>query len=317
MGLTNKCNLNCAHCYSRALPIQSLTLGGVKKILADFPGLKKVNFGTGESILNPELAEIMAHYRERGIEMALTSNGTTIEALSDEHLKWFKDVDISLDFPSSELHDRWRYPGAFGKAMAGLSRCTGLGINTSIALCLMNINCQYLPQFKKILDQFNVSLRINLYKPTPTDKFSLNYDQFWDAMKSIAENFALIANSEPILSIIDRSKIGKGSPCGGDSVRVHPDGTITPCVFLAGKKIGIEEFKKMKSKLPEFCRPCKSAGECRGGCSSRRILKDRHGLPDEYCPFYAGREVPDIKFTYAKERTEYIHAGYLCTMIIR
>lgn len=319
IGLTNKCNLNCPHCYSRNLPQKSLSLTHLQKILKLFPKVEKMNFGTGESIFNPELLKIMEFLRKQGLKMALTSNGTTVTRMKNKYLSWFKDVDLSLDFPTAKLHDRWRSPGAFKMALASLERCQKLGVNTSIALCLMNNNYRFLPFFRKILDRFNVCLRINVYKPTASsDQFSLNYAQFWEAINLLVKNFCLISTSEPILSILTKNPTKCGSPCGEKSVRVHPNGKVTPCVFLTDNKLTIGQFRKLKRTIPIFCQSCYFAEQCRGGCFSRRYLKNRVDQPDEFCPFPFGLKLPKINFRYSSgTKPDFIHKNYLCTTIVR
>lgn len=319
VGLTNKCNFNCPHCYSRNLPQKDLSLTRLQKILKSFPKIEKINFGTGESIYNSELLRIMEFFQKMGLKMALTSNGTTVAGLKDEHLSCFQDIDLSLDFPTAELHDRWRSSGAFKMALEGLQRCRKLGINTSIALCLMNNNYQYLPSFHKILDRFDICLRINLYKPTPSsNQFSLNYNEFWQAINLLSKNFYLVSTSEPILSILTSNPTIGGSPCGEESVRIHPDGKITPCVFVSNPKTDIKKFRNLKNKIPAFCQSCSFVKGCRGGCFARRYLKNRPNLPDEFCPFFLGLELPKIKFRYLPgKKLDFIHKNYLCTIIVR
>jgi len=315
VGLTNKCNLNCPHCYSRPMQQNDLTLADIKTILKKYPNLKKVNFGTGESILNKNLIKIMELFREHDIQMALTTNGLTINQLDDKHLAWFKDIDVSLDFPSAKLHDQWRgKPGLFRIAIEGIERCNKMGIDISIALCLMNHNYRYLPEFKKLIDRHGIFLRINLFKPTDSKNFLLNYKQFWEAMKILADNFKLVSNSEPILSIVTKDEI-KGSPCG-NSLRIHPNMVASACVYLDGQHISVDDFRKQKEAVPEFCRTCKFVESCRGGCLGRRYLTSGAEQPDIYCPFVKGKAVPKIKFQRAKEK-EFIHSGYLCTIIVK
>ncbi len=313
IGLTNKCNLNCPHCYSRNLAKTNMTIEDARVILNSFPNLKKVNFGTGENILNPSFHQIISLFENAGMALALTTNGLTISLLKDEDIKKFKDVDVSLDFPTEKLHDQWRgAPDTFNRAIDSLERCANLGVDTSIALALMNNNYQYLLQFRKIIDKFDICLRINIFKPVKNDRFELSYDQFWEAMKILSINFKLVSLSEPILSIITNS-CAKGSPCG-DSLRIHPDLTITECVYLNPE---VKNFTKDKAKLPSFCQEskCRYIQSCQGGCFGRRILQNRRNLPDKYCPLYRNRPVPKIKFERAA-KNDFIHSKYLCTFIV-
>lgn len=315
IGLTSRCNLNCPHCYSRQILQQDLTIKNIKEIIKQFPNLKKVNFGTGESILNENFLPIIDFFAEKKIKMALTTNGLTVNKLLTDQLKYFTDIDVSIDFPNSKQHDQWRgAPNLFVQAIESLQSCQKLGINTSIATCLMNINYQCLDDFKPILDQYNVCLRLNLYKPVNTLKYMLNYRQFWEAIKIISENFELVKNSEPILSIITRES-GEGSPCG-NSLRIHPDLTITPCVYLDGKKIKYKDFLSHKRIIPKECKNCEFVNSCRGGCLGRRCLTVGAGKPDIYCPIVRGKKIPHIKFKSNKGK-DFIHGGYLCTIILR
>lgn len=316
IGATNRCNLNCPHCYSRPLPKLDMACQDTEEVLEKYPNTTKINFGTGESILNPDFIKIMQLCRQRNIKMALTTNSFTIHQLSDQHLSWFKDIDISLDFPCAKKHDPWRgQPGLFQSVIKSLDRCQKLKVDTSLALCLMNNNYQLLPEFRTILDRFNICLRLNIYKAAWTDKFSLNYDQFWEAMELLSKHFKLVSNSEPILSIITRDNL-HGSPCGEKSARIHPDKTVVPCVYLRGKPMTCAQFNQLKKRIPRFCQKCKYVKSCQGGCLSRRILDNKPDQPDRYCPLSNHKDIPKLSFKRAKEKN-FIHAGYLCTIIVK
>lgn len=293
-----------------------MTLGDAKKILVCFPNLQKVNFGTGETIINPHFKEIISIFEQAGVTLALTTNGLTVSKLGDKELRKFKDVDVSLDFPTKEQHDQWRSAtGTFERAIKSLERCSRLKIETSIAIALMNHNYQYLAAFRKIIDNFNICLRINIFKPVQNNDFELNYDQFWKAMKILSENFKLVSASEPILSIVTKT-CTEGSPCGW-SLRIHPDMTVAGCVYLNPHKAKVEEFIENKTELPQFCLEinCRYLQSCKGGCLGRRILQKRAKLPDMYCPFHNKKPVPQIKFKKAKEK-DFVHSSYLCTIIV-
>ncbi|PJC28409.1 hypothetical protein CO054_00295 [Candidatus Shapirobacteria bacterium CG_4_9_14_0_2_um_filter_39_11] len=187
-------------------------------------------------------------------------------------------------------------------------------IDISLVMCLMNNNYKFLPQFKKLLRRYNIFLRINLYKPVVTKKFLLNYEEFWKAMKMLSENFELVSNSEPILSIVTGDKLA-GSPCG-NSLRIHPNMVASGCVYIDGQKVPARDFQKQKEIIPNICRECKFVNSCRGGCLGRRYLTPGIEKPDIYCPFVKGEQQPKIKFKKAREE-EFIHSSYLCTIIVK
>lgn len=318
IGLTNSCNLNCSHCYSRKMSKENLCLKDVEKIIKDYPNLSAVNLGTGESILNQELRPILKMLSSSKIKIGLTTNGLTVQSLEDEYLKLISEYDISLDFPNQKRHDSFRgKSGTYKTAISSIEKLKNLDKEVSIAMALTSQNYKYLGKFKKILDKYDIPLRLNIYKPVNNKKLSLSYAEFWRSMKVISKKFKVVSCSEPILSLLYNNDV-EGSPCG-QSLRIHPDKKISGCVYLEEDFISYDEFIKLKLKAPAFCNSCHKLRECHGGCLARRLLDHRQEVPDLYCPIYRGEKTPKIKFNkYIGERKgEYIHSSYLCTLIIR
>jgi len=315
IGLTNRCNLNCDHCYSRKMAERSFSLEDAKKTLSAFPSLKSVNFGTGESILNNQFENIVNLFHSKGIRLAITSNGLSINLMKDKTLKKFDDVDISIDFPSKKMHDQWRKKeGLFENAIKAIERCKKFKINTSIVSVLMANNYKYFRQFKSLLDKHDVNLRINLYKAVNKDEFTPSYEQFWETIIMMSENFEVVSCSEPILSLF-WDKVAGGSQCG-NSLRIHPDGNISSCVYVRNND-GHEKFNIGKRIIPNFCTKCSVSDRCMGGCYGRRITEGRQELPDMYCPFFNKKSLPVIKFRKYDKGFDLIHSSYLCTIILR
>src|SRR5215467_381813 len=78
VGLTNACDLACAHCYRDVDRIDQLTQTQVVGICDDLP-VRSVNLGTGENGLHPDYAAIVSALADRGVKLSLTSNGYSIE----------------------------------------------------------------------------------------------------------------------------------------------------------------------------------------------------------------------------------------------
>jgi len=315
IGLTNRCNLNCEHCYSRKMAGRTFTLDDVRKVLTVFPKLESVNFGTGESIFNNQFEEIVDLFHSKKIKMAITSNGLSINKMKEDTLSKFEDIDISIDFPKADLHDKWRgREGLFADATKAIKRCKKFKINVSIVAVLMANNFDYFPGFKKLLDKYDVNLRINLYKPVNKDQFTPSYSQFWTTIKAISENFEIVSCSEPILSLV-WNEMSNGSKCG-NSLRIHSDGEVLACVYVKNND-NYKKFNHDKKILPSFCEGCIVSKKCMGGCYGRRLIENRKSLPDSFCPFFYGKEKPSIHFKKYKQAKDLIHSSYLCTIILR
>jgi len=314
-ALTNACDMNCPHCYSRSYVKNKVSIEECKLILKAFPNVKEINFGTGETYLNPDFLDVFRFYQEKGICLALTTNGNTLNKMTDNEITtYLSDIDISLDFPRAELHDQWRgVQGAFKNAISGIERAKKLNVNVSIALALTNKNYLYLPEFVDILDEYDIFLRINIYKPVHTSSLALSYEEFWKAMELIAENFGIMGSSEPILSLVLDDPI-QGSSCG-HSLRIHTDLSISGCVYLSNERIETNEFIKLSREIPDFCKKCPAVDRCRGGCLSRRILQVGAQNPDFYCPLARGQPVPKLKIRRSPQK-HLVHLNYLCTILL-
>lgn len=319
IGTTNRCNLKCAHCYSREKAYSDLNYDQVKHIINNLD-VESINFGTGENILNNDYLRILDLIKERNIKMGLTSNGYTVMKLPDSYLKYFNDIDISLEFPSSEKQSLFRGEGSWDTALAAIERCKKLDIETSIACCMMNINVNDIPDFRMLMKEYDVNLRINTYKPVNTDEFVLTYEEFWNGFKNIMSSLRLVACSEPIVNaVLGISDSRSACGCGKKSLRVNPDGTILPCVYWNKSPYKIEDIQAINENtfdyirsIPKECKKCKYVQSCGGGCEGRRLHSDLN-KPDEYCPFIRG-DVIELPYVKAESK-DLVHSSYLCTTI--
>ncbi len=109
IGLTNECNLSCAHCY-RGLGNPRLTMRDLSSILESVD-VGSVNLGTGENALHPDYHAMVDLLRAQGVKLAMTSNGYSVMEMSDEELRDFHTVELSLDYATREEQDAFRGAG--------------------------------------------------------------------------------------------------------------------------------------------------------------------------------------------------------------
>jgi MoaA/NifB/PqqE/SkfB family radical SAM enzyme len=161
IGLTDRCNSNCAHCYSRPSGgFTDLSFDSLKKLLTTMP-IASVNFGTGESIFYPLFREAVEFIVTFGIPISLTTNGASVEKMEDGLLKLFHDIDFSIDFPFPGMNDNWRGAGNFSSVLNGIKRCQEANVECSIVVCLMKENSGYMGQISDLAQKLRVNLRIN------------------------------------------------------------------------------------------------------------------------------------------------------------
>ena len=301
VGLTNACNLGCAHCY-RAVGRDELSVAQVLSAVDAAP-TRAVNFGTGESALHPHFADLVRALRARGVEMTVTTNGYSAAALDDEVLSMLRDVEFSVDFPSQEAHDAARGPGNWALIAEQMARCRRLGVRTTIITVMMSTNHRALPELARLASERDALLRINVYQAVRTDLFSLTYDEFWAGWRALFEVADLVTCGEPILRAVLGIPKSEGSGCGASTVRLTPRGAVVPCVYGSDSTLVLDDlvrlgrnihdepaFSRLES-IPSACVGCRHVETCGGGCPSRRALRETLDQPDVYCPFIRGDRV--------------------------
>jgi MoaA/NifB/PqqE/SkfB family radical SAM enzyme len=291
IGLTNDCNLHCAHCYRPTDRVHSLSMDDVKAICDHLP-VGAIGLGTGENALHPLFSEIVTYLSRRGIRLSMASNGYGLNCISDEQLRAFHDVEVSIDFSSEREQDSFRGTGNWKEVHKAMDRCESLGVEVSILTTMMNINYQQMDALARLAQDRGVNLRVTVYQPVQTHRFSLSYQQFWDGFRRLLGSSRLLSCTEPVV----RAVLGMDtvrSPCGQESVRVTPRRTVAPCVYWPSSSLTIEDLVLQGQGILdslEFAQatrvpPAAAECPCQGGCASRRALLGNLDQHDPYCPW--------------------------------
>ena len=144
---TQRCNLNCIHCYARAdSKIYSNELSTEQgkdliKSLAKF-NVPVLLFSGGEPLMRKDLFELAALAKDLGLRIVLSTNGTLINRETAEKLKktGFSYVGISVD-GMKKTNDHFRaLDGAFDAALRGIRNCLDSEVRTGLRFTLTKHN---------------------------------------------------------------------------------------------------------------------------------------------------------------------------------
>ncbi len=326
IGLTNDCNLGCAHCYRPQDQVYQLGLEDVHAICNRLD-VASFNMGTGESWLHPQLTAIVHYLAGRGIPMSMASNGYSLTEMPVDLLRMFHDVEVSIDFASPQSQNAFRGEGNWACVMAAIDRCRAQDVEVTILATMMCTNYQEMDGLVALARAVGTNLRVNVYQPVLTGSFSPSYEQFWEGFRRLLSAGRLLSTSEPIVHAMLGLEGLPGSPCGRRSIRFTPQGHITPCVYWPQPELtlasldwltaeGILESQQfhLARHVPEPCRACPLVERCGGGCASRRALLGDPNRPDVYCPLARGETVL-LTLTAAPER-DLPRGGNVCTTLI-
>jgi len=326
VGLTNACDLACAHCYRDVDRIDQLTPAQVLSVCDCLP-VRSVNLGTGENGLHPEYAAIVRSLADRGVKLSLTSNGYTVEQSSDDTLRAFREVEVSIDFPSESEQDAFRGAGNWRRVMTSIERAQRLGITVTVLSVMMKTNYRRLGEIAGVAFAAGANYRVNVYQPVKTDAFTLSYEEFWEGFKRLLGATRLVSTTEPILNAMLGEPFKTGSGCGRSTVRVTPKGSIIPCVYWDKSDFRLEdlaargaegvlasaEFERART-VPAVCERCPFVSTCHGGCAGRRELGGGVERADPYCPLVRGDQVR-LDWAPAEPR-DLLKTGSACTTVL-
>ncbi len=170
------CNLRCVMCrHWREVRAPALGLDFYRGLVDELGllGGRKIHLTGGEPTLRPDLESLIAHIRERGMYATMTSNATLIDGPRAMSLiqAGLKKINISLDSPSPETHDRIRgQEGAWKKTVSALQHLRpwmkpgGLQINTVIG----GQNYRELKKFPDLL----IKLGVDRWNLIPVDPYT-------------------------------------------------------------------------------------------------------------------------------------------------
>lgn len=207
--ITNRCNLNCMHCYngSGVCPkYEDLSDDDMKKNCYDIIKMKipVVCFCGGEPLLRLSLVEELATLlTENNIVVNMVSNGMLIneEVIGRLKKSGIINIQISLDSLTPEIHDRFRgCKGSHKKAINAIELLIKEGFNAEITFVPTKLNYH---EIDKVID-FIVSLGLKKLRSMPfvslgrgydyKDELKLDNNQLWSFYLKVQKKLAQYPN---------------------------------------------------------------------------------------------------------------------------
>ncbi len=318
LAITHDCNLRCAHCWpesgagGRREPVPGKTVRRIASEFRRLGGAELILTG-GEPLTHPDWKSILDHCRNAldFRTVTLQTNGTRIKRPEAEILaspaKTPLRIQVSLEGASAETNDRLRGPGAFRRAMAGLTTLceAGLGPETTVALTETDSNVGEVPDLMARLEAMGVGglvtgtlvkggrarsaedLRLpsadqyrELVRRYETDgDFRARYHRM-ATVSALEWHLGMGASVAPGCRCIETPYIdgdGRFHPCG---LLQHPDYAVPGShvrplteIFEAGLPIWekLPGISRRRAVELTQCQGCPGHDHCGGGCTGRAL----------------------------------------------
>ena len=278
LQITNRCNLQCRHCYIREGPHQDLSTKQIQWILEEFEeiqGLRLLLSG-GEPLLHPLFGEINDILRNHGFRSVLLSNGTLITKEVAKRLL-VHEVQISLD-GMKEGHESLRGKGTFEKTVMAIDHLQEANIRVSVATMIHRKNLSEFDQLASLLQSKNIE-EWNVDVPCVEGRLKTNQD--FPVSPSEASRFLSYGYGGGFHGSTNNST------CGAYLCAIIPNGAVCKCGLFGQEPAGsIEEgLRTCWARIPRIglkdltCK-CPVLEECRGGCRYRAKIQGDLFQPD-------------------------------------
>ncbi len=166
---TRACALACVHCRAAAIPQRDpneLTTDEGRRLIdrvAAFDGRPPLLvFTGGDPLRRPDIAELVAHGRTRGLSVSLTPSGTA--AVTEDKLRALRDAGlarlaVSLDGATADGHDAFRgVRGSHRHTMRIIDRARALALPLQINTTVSRRTVADLPALARQMEEFGVVL---------------------------------------------------------------------------------------------------------------------------------------------------------------
>ena len=280
LQLTDRCNLQCRHCYLGESGHHDISFAQVLRVmeeLEEMQGLRLLLSG-GEPLLHPQFWRINDLLMDYDFRSVLLSNGNLITREVAKKLR-AQEVQVSLD-GMKEGHELLRGRGTFRKALKAIDHLQEAGIQLSVATRIHKGNLKEFDSLAGLLEskgirEWNVDVPCmegrlkeneNLC-PSPAEAGPLLNYGFGGGMHASKENYG----------------------CGAHLCAIMSSGHVAKCGLFAQTPVGVidEGLRACWERVPriqlkELTCNCSVLEECRGGCRYRAKLEGGILDPDVF-----------------------------------
>lgn len=258
LTITEKCNLNCKHCFGSFNFGENKKIETVKKEINRLSelGIFQISLTGGEPFLHPNILEIFEEVKKYNITCQVSTNGTVLDESVINYLKENELFRLSISLEGMrDYNDFIRGTGVYDKVVSNIKRLIDNDIKFGINIVLTSQNIDDFEEYINELYKIGVeSISVSNLKPTgrilkhknlllDPNKDKIKINRVLDTVKdfarktnkpqyifgnTISNKGGVITQASNIGELIDINRCGAGI----QTVTVKNNGIIIPCIFF-------------------------------------------------------------------------------------
>lgn len=293
LEITDKCNLNCCHCYLTGGSHSVISLSEAKSILDQIAEASCLflTLTGGEPLTNKDCLDIMQYANEKAFSIRLLTNGTLITPKVADRIQTADHtaVDVTVFGAAAITHDNFTHvKGSFNATIRGIKLLVARGVRTSMKVVAMNFNFPEMNRMRQLAERLGVEVNFSalVYPRINTSLEPLRYRVDDEQLKQL---------------MLDGLYLPSPDPCGAGRNKcvISPTGEVYPCEF-ARIHVGdlknqtfaeiwrSDELQKIRDQkmfeCPDTCLNCPFRKNC-PRCPAMAYLEDGNivGKSSEAC----------------------------------
>jgi radical SAM protein with 4Fe4S-binding SPASM domain len=330
---TLACNLRCKHCLVSAGTSlkKELTTEEIKEIVDEAIklGVKRFYITGGEPFIKDGIFELIKYItKTKNRDLIVLTNATLFDDKKIEALKKVMSpkllLQVSLEGPNAEIHDKLRGEGSFDAALNGIKKLIGIGIVPIISTAISKYNEKEIARTSRFLSKLGIKEHNLLWMHSKgrgannVNELLVPSDRIANIMKNLKKSYKeqeVILDNIESLKVRVRAKRGrKNDLCNNcyEKICVNADGHVYPCASLNGdpkfdagsvrkkslKEIWLDSKVMIRGRGNSVhdkteCSSCYLQYFCGGGCTSHsyyasEVDKGQGSVTacDPYCSTY-------------------------------
>lgn len=264
--ITYRCNERCVHCFNpgAAYGIQQpkrerseLTTSECFALIDDLQavGVFDLTISGGEVTLRPDLVDIVAYARQKGLRVCLFTNGLKLtDALIDKLRQlWVHTIEVSVYSSDATKHEAiTRVPGSHASTVDAMRRLVKAGVQTKLKSIQMDATVSGFRETEEFGESLGVSVEIETVLSPNVDGRTtpLSHQIEFNSLVALAATPGspiYVGTAETNWGRRNLEAAREHAVCGAGRKRlnINPEGVISPCSVLP-KEIGHVKGKGLR-----------------------------------------------------------------------